>query len=476
VVSRKAPVAVVVIAPARSTAATRALVAELGPPFSRSTIVERARGSAAGIVATAHAAAPSRGVVAIVTSDEHVDAQIAAGVDEVLVEPVDARSLSRALHRAVLRAGVRDDHAIEARTLEQVIEGVAHAAEGPLAALALDLDAMRSDGASIESLEELDAALEDCAGAVDHVARLLRDASVLARVSDDESHAPVVLVTLVDQVLRALVGAAALRAHIEVHSDDDLPTIRAPRRLLARTIAQVLVQALDAVPAEPPPSLRRLRVGIREMPDAVGIVIDARASLDAEPPSTPFTLSTAGRLAVSRAAMRSFDGELIAERAVDGGVRFVVLIPRPKRTVTVVPAPPATEPMATTARPRVLLVDRDPMVLRAATRALSERFDVLVAISGEEALAITREGHIDAVVADVRLPDISGAALIDELRRLHPSLAGRIILACRSREEAASTGALWLEKPIRRGPLLEAIDRILTASSVNALTPIRLLN
>lgn len=462
----RAPVAAIVLTHGQFTATVRALVADLGPPFSRSTVVERMAGPPGSIIESARSATPSRGVVAVVTSDEEGDKLIAAGVDEVLIAPVDARSLATALRRAVFRAAVRDDHAIEARTLEQVVDGMSHGAEGPLAALALDLDALRSGTVSFETLEDFDAALDDCSQSVEHVAGLLRDAHILARATHEEPRVRVEVAPVMDQVLRALGGSSALLAHIEVQSEAAVPSILAPCRLLARTLAQIVVQALDAIPAEPPPSLRRLRVAIRNVPEAIAIVIDARPGLDAAPPSTPFTVSVEGRLAVARAALRSFDGELIAERAADGGVRFIAFVPRPDHALdsavtafhALAPRPPA--------RARVLIIDPDARFLRAATRALSDRFDVVVAASGVEALAAIRDGRLDAVLLDARIPDMTPAAFIDELRRCDARLAKKVVVVGQNPEEGRSAGAARsLSKPIRRTLLLSAMDELLAATT-----------
>lgn len=475
-VNRRTPIAVVVLAPARSVGAVRAMVADLGSPLNRSTAVERLQGSSSVVVASARSATPSRGVVVIVGTEAEIDAQIAAGVDEVLVEPVESRALLGAVRRAALRAGVRDDHAVEARTLEQVLDGVAQAAEAPLAALALDLDAIRSGTVPLESVEELESALDDCSTAVESVARVLRDAQVLAHASHDDPPEPVAVGPLIERVIRALGGSAALLAHVEVHCEPDVAKVNVPRKRLGRTIAQMLVQALDAVAAEPPPALRRLRVAVRNAPESIAIVIDAHASLDAAPASTPFTVTTEGRLAVTRAAMRSFDGELVAERAVDGSVRFVAFIPR-AASGEELPVLFSTQSQGEIAapRPRVLVVDGDASVLRATARALADRYDAVVAICGDEALSVIRDGGIDVAVVDVRLPDMSAAAFVDELRRLNPRLASRVIFTCRTREEATQLGGLALERPVRRTRLLAVIDDLLTAGAAAAPPP-RLLN
>lgn len=459
---RRAWVSAVVLTRGPATARMRTLVAELGPPLSRTTLVERIGASPIAIVEAARSATPSRGVVAVVASESDVDKLLAAGVDEVLVEPVDGRALSSALRRASLRAAVRDDRAIETRTLEQILAGMSHGAEGPLAALALDLDALRSGTVSFETLEELDAALDDCSTSVEQVARLLRDAQILSRPRSEEPPERVDIPAVIEQVLRALGGGGALLAHLEVRAEPDVPVITAPCRLLARTLAQIIVQALDAIPLEPPPSLRRLRIAVRNVTEAVAIVIDARPDLEAAPPSTPLTLSVEGRLAVARAALRTFDGELVAERAADGGVRFIAFVPAPPHASDVAAGPSAPFAVRTPSRARVLVVDADARFLRAATRALSDRYDVVVAASGVEAFSLIRDGGLDAVLLDARVPDMTPHAFIDELRRIDAKLARKVVLACQGTDAtAASSAARTLAKPIRRAVLLSTMDDVL---------------
>lgn len=484
-VTKGAPTSVVIVAPARAVAALRAMVDALGSPYARSTAIQRSTGRIGEIVAAARTGTPAFGVVSIVTSEDEADAHVASGVDEVLVEPFDERALLRALKRAALRSGLRADHLVEARTLEQVLAGVTRSTEGPLAALALDLDALHA-GTVLETAtagpEEVDLALEDCSAAIDHVARVLREAAVLAADRRREVPEPIAVPPLVDQVLRVLGGAEVLGAHVEVHQDPNLPKILAPRRLLARTLAQVLVQALDAVQADEP-ALRRLRISLRAPGESVAIALEVRPSLDAPPPSTPLTLGLDGRIAVAREAMRSFDGELVAERSSDGGVRLVVFAPRVQG--------PSHERMSPThtsgthlrpSRPRVLVVDANERVLRAASRALAERFDVLVSTTGEEALALAREGSIDVAVLDLRLPDMAVELLVDELRRIDPRLGARVAFIGGAGDDAPEAGrvssieAPVLVKPVRRTALLAALETLLGNEPRETMRPLRVLN
>lgn len=455
-VSHLSPIAVLVVAHARREPALREMIAGLSRPLPAATRFETNERPTATIVADARAAAPSRGVVVVVEREEEVETHLAQGADEVLVEPFESSELERAVRRAALRASVRDDHAIEARTLERVLAGLACAVESPLASLALDLDGLRSG--SLETLDDFDGALDDCAKAAEQVGELLRDAAVLARVDETDARVNLAVDVLLSQVLHALGGGLALQAHVEVHADDDLPPIVAPMRRLARTLASVIIQALDATPSEPPPAMRRLRIAVRGLPDAVALSFDVRPAIDAPPASTRLALADEGRLAVMRAALRSFDGELFSERSSDGGLRMVVFLPRP-HTVPAVQSLDLrpSRPAAARRRARVLVVDRDARVLRAISRALSDRYDVLVAISAEEALGLARELSVDVAVLDSRLPDQTTSSLIDELVRIDPMLQNRVVLLGSSSDDSTQ-GAPVLKKPLRRNALLTTIE------------------
>lgn len=69
---------------------------------------------------------------------------------------------------------------------------------------------------------------------------------------------------------------------------------------------------------------------------------------------------------------------------------------------------------------RVLCVDDEPNILRSLKWLLQRQFDVTVAPSGEQALALLAEGDFDVVVSDQRMPGMSGAELLREVRRRSP--------------------------------------------------------
>jgi DNA-binding response OmpR family regulator len=70
---------------------------------------------------------------------------------------------------------------------------------------------------------------------------------------------------------------------------------------------------------------------------------------------------------------------------------------------------------------RVLLVDDDLDLLNGLQQLLSERYDVLTASNGEEALEILGREAVDVVVLDVLMPLLDGQGVLRELRsQQHP--------------------------------------------------------
>src|ERR1035441_10419994 len=86
------------------------------------------------------------------------------------------------------------------------------------------------------------------------------------------------------------------------------------------------------------------------------------------------------------------------------------------------PVPPATENATKTSTP---LGGLPPMASRSApelVRALrinlrARHYDVLIARTGREALAVAASHPPDAIILDLGLPDIDGTEVILELRR-----------------------------------------------------------
>ncbi len=72
-----------------------------------------------------------------------------------------------------------------------------------------------------------------------------------------------------------------------------------------------------------------------------------------------------------------------------------------------------------TGKRRILIVDDEPAVLALLRRILStEDAEILAVRTGAQALEIARRTHLDLVMLDVRLPDVSGMEVLRRVREV----------------------------------------------------------
>jgi len=72
-------------------------------------------------------------------------------------------------------------------------------------------------------------------------------------------------------------------------------------------------------------------------------------------------------------------------------------------------------------KPRILLVDDDPLLLAGLKRQLRRRFDVAIAAGGAEALSMVAEqAPYAVVVSDYRMPGMNGIDLLARIKSLQP--------------------------------------------------------
>ena len=119
--------------------------------------------------------------------------------------------------------------------------------------------------------------------------------------------------------------------------------------------------------------------------------------------------------------------------------------------------------------PRILVVDDDPLLLRAYSRVLqSSRYEVLQAEGGEEAIRLCQQERPDLVLLDLVMPGLDG---LETCRRIKsdPALAGIFVIllsghktSTESQIEGLEAGADgYLNKPIEQRALLAHVRALL---------------
>jgi two-component system capsular synthesis sensor histidine kinase RcsC len=118
--------------------------------------------------------------------------------------------------------------------------------------------------------------------------------------------------------------------------------------------------------------------------------------------------------------------------------------------------------------PTLLVVDDDPLIVRAMIRMLASYHQPVVALTahnGEDALALLADHHVDVLLSDLFMPGIDGFALMEQARARQPHLTLVAITAERTKQTMARCQELgvsgFVTKPLDTRELHQHLDLVL---------------
>lgn len=131
-----------------------------------------------------------------------------------------------------------------------------------------------------------------------------------------------------------------------------------------------------------------------------------------------------------------------------------------------IPAQLANTPVSA-ARPRILIVDDEPGMRRAAERVLAADYEVAGASLPSQAMAMVEAFRPDLVICDIRMPEMDGFALITALRALWSDLDVIFMTGSHTEPDAMLVRAIreqafyFIQKPFDRQVLSTLVARCL---------------
>jgi signal transduction histidine kinase/CheY-like chemotaxis protein len=330
--------------------------------------------------------------------------------------------------------------------------------------------------------------LRDILGSGRHLLSLINDVLDVSRVEAGRMELELrdldVERVIEDALILVREQAAKRGQTVALDIDPDVPHARGDERRIKQVVANLLGNAVKFTPEG-----GRIVVGARRTGDTVQVFVtddgigvaagdQARifeAFSQASSGPQPKPEGTGLGLTLSRQIVELHGGRLWLESRPGEGSTFTFSLPmRSETTTPATAAPDRPRGDAGTDARSVLLVEDDEHSIELLSLYLQDAgFDVVVARSGEEGLALARRLRPQGIVLDILLPGLDGWEFLSR-SKVDPVIAAIPVIIVSMVDERGRGLALgaadYLVKPIARGDLLGALSRVTAGSLATVLT------
>ncbi len=344
--------------------------------------------------------------------------------------------------------------------LGELLAGVAHELNNPLSVVvgqSLLLQETASDAKSAERAEKIGNAAERCSRIVKTFLAMARQQP--ARTSN----------VLINEVVEAALDVAgyAIRSSdidLSLKLAPELPAIWGDPDQLSQVLINLLVNAEQAL--HDWNGQRKIRIASRydgvsgrvvlKIADTGPGIPDEIVSRIFEPFFTTKDVGAGTGIGLSfcHRIITSHDGTIRVESSEGDGTTFFISLPASRRPDTV--AEPAEAGDSTTGGLSVLVVDDETEVGELIAEVLSrDGYQVTTAASGTEALKELSKSSFSLVLSDLKMPDMDGRKLFEQVSAEHPDMASRLgfitgdTMSPGARTFLDNSARPFLEKPIK---------------------------
>ena len=362
------------------------------------------------------------------------------------------------------------DRLIAAGTLAA---GVAHEINNPLTYVLGNIDLLRMRQRDLGP--DVSLALTQIRDGIERIRDVVADLRAFAR-PDERLVGRVDPRAVCEAALRITASLVRHRATITTAFAADTPTVIANESRLGQVVINLIVNASHAMP-DRPTAANQIVVRTSRCPDgAAAIEVEDNGS-GIPPEVVPrlfdpfFTTKAPGEgtglgLSVCHSIVAALDGRIEVTTEVDAGTTFRVIVPAAPPLEATAPPPPAAAPAPR--RRQVLVIDDEPVVRQMVAAMLrAGGCDVTEADGGRAGLALALgPRRFDAIVCDLVMPDVDGAAIHAAVAAADPAAARRLVFITGG-AVSPQTGAFLarddvavLPKPFGLDALLAVIERV----------------
>ncbi len=364
--------------------------------------------------------------------------------------------------------------------LGMLVAGIGHEINNPAAYVSLGvqqiarhLRAARTQPADEQraTLDRVLPILDDVAAGVNRIAEIVGELKLFSRNPDLDAPGPIDLNGIVRSAAALVQAELRSRARLQLELGELQPAPGSWARL-SQVILNLLINAAQAIA---PGAAERNEVVVRT--ETVGdelriIVADSGCGIgpaalqrifDPFYTTKPVGEGTGLGLAISYDIVRRLGGTIAVESEVGRGSRFTVVLPR---VAAMAAAAAGTLAAGGEATGSVLIVDDERPLATAIARELGARMQVELVHSGGEALRALGRGHFDAVLCDLRMPDLSGAEVYRQTQARDREQAARFVFitgmagAAGEADFLRQAGRPVLEKPFAMADLWRTVGAV----------------
>jgi signal transduction histidine kinase/ActR/RegA family two-component response regulator len=407
--------------------------------------------------------------------------ELAASNDQL--EQAMAELRRETSERLQLERELRHSQKLEA--LGRMVAGIGHEINNPLAYVLSNLEyVQRETRESHRNPEQKDPAAlaEAIAEAISGAERIRSIVNATREFSRPLEEAPraVDVRECLDAAHRIVANELRHRAKL-AQTLENVPHVMADPHRLGQVFVNLLVNAVHSMPEGRPENEIRVTCSQRDESHVTVSVSDngrGIAEHDLDRVFEPFFSSDAHSkgmglgLSICRGIIDGFGGNIEIDSQVGRGTTVTVQL-------RVAPDSPEAEaalrqslvPEGDPTRPaRVLLIDDEPAVLRGLGRVLRGH-EVVMATDGREGVELYKSGRFDIVFCDLMMPGFSGVDFVQELERLGPGHAQRVVLMTGGivsdaiRSSVSKSPSVCITKPLDSAQLRRLIAKSVSAPS-----------